>query len=1482
MEEKEKQTDINCKKPEIEINNNEFTLTLKEDWSKKREKIKIEGISDEINVYQIIDCINISIPKYRVEKLEEDEEEQKGEEVVKISRKSGRVQRTPRMLKLLLYDGVKTQIAYEYEPIGAFDSFYDKICNQMSRCCAKIALYNKPAVKRNTLWITNSNVKLLFEGYSCKIYTSEQEDEEGDDYIVIDSDNEQNIQLETGRVQIDISPEILELANTYFDKEYLDDEEIMEDEFGVKSFSDEENFVDTDMGFSPPEEYNEVLISGESHYAEHLLDENLVKDEKDPIILTIESNRSEENEKKDSKINEDAANEAKNEIISVSSGDGISSASKEGDDGTSSGGNSSARSVDVSNENKQNNEENWKWVVRGADGTEGMGEQFVKFLHTYPYKDVVNSQIVPELSDYFHGKCNYLDHSYLCYLKRNHMENNNDSFVKYCKTRFEEPIKKYGEVNMENLCKLLNFSTKLESTDCEFTGEYSDYRYGFLNHTSKLMVEESDEISGLLRKILERMGIGDHENMWIGIVDDCLNCDFCIFSTEMFPEIQKNEEELSTSLELNEITGFFLTEDLVMEDVNDEVSKVYKEYVHVQDYEQMNMVKILRAHLTELPANETNKRAKVSSQASGTSACIIEQKPVSKMYVNSVYYTILYIILLSQRTGVDCNPAGAGGGSGSGVQLVELNVAQKESVTGIKYEKDNQNDRDRFTVEPGYLINKVMKREKVVFEITNGKYLDRVIIYKDSAGERKIKFLAPGDVETYDDIDTQPSQPQLQPITLPPAQSQPEPQVITAVASRPKLPSHSQDQVETAVTSRPKFPSQSQQGAQLQHDQGIAQPVAQSHSQDQVITAVASRPKLPSQPQAIAQPVEQSHSQDQVITAVASRPKPPSQSQDQQISQALPKLQPLSADSGQVQYIDLNVKLQQSTDQVDYYYYQNEDVHKFVCKRGYLIRKLMKNEKLIFEYSKDHPDRAIIFKDDEGKPSVRGLAPGTTDPKEPTYLPQDNQQDQGHAQQPKAQPQTQPQKAQPQPQQNGAQPEIIELELNNRQTTNQIIYEKNEAKEYERYTCKPGFLISKVLKNRKVAGQAENNNYFNRAIVSGPSGQRQLFLLLPGDIDKTAETFDLELNDRQSTDQYIYKKNAENREKYTCKSGYLISKVLKNGNVVSQPEKDDYYDRAIVYLDAEGKKQLKALFPGDIDQGDSDEPTAIHTILSLMGAATSSQASVQVKPAGTPEQVESGIEEDQHQTPIKASAAASQQPKAPVTPKPQSAPTPKPQSADSGKAGSTPRTGVRLDITKTQSSEAYTYKKSGNINTFKPADNYGFHMVKIGDLVLWESEDPNNYSKRVDYSTNSFTKISEVRLDTFDGTEKRFVKEENKDWAPASVIPLQAMTVNIKILSSNDKFDSTSHGNYRNFMVKSGWAFNRVIEAGSVGGLGASDNAPAIWQANDRNEFAVKVIRDGASVGKSITEMTIYLLNGEEKKYKKTNDNWSAVQATQN
>ncbi|UVC50252.1 hypothetical protein MACK_004128 [Theileria orientalis] len=887
---------------------------------------------------------------------------------------------------------------------------------------------------------------------------------------------------------------------------------------------------------------------------------------------------------------------------------------------------------------------------------------------------------------------------------------------------------------------------------------------------------------------------------------------------------------------------------------------------------------------------ESQKRPRIySSQA----ASIIGSLREERMMEYLMYYTILYIILLSQHSGVKCNPTGIPEGSSEGSQIIQIDIAQKEDVTGIKYERDDENDRDRFTAQEGYLISMVLKNGRQLFEITNEKYLDRVIVYKDSAGQRKLKFLAPGELETYGDVDTQ-SQSQTQQTDIPQpgtqvqqpnhdqttdthsvmTPSQPGFKVETVVPPSLNLPSQQAYQVPTHAAYGSTSPYQQayqvpthaaygstspyQQAYQVpthaayvhmpQYQQahhvqtpvvdGTAIPYQSTH---QVQTAVAARPRLLSQ-------------STQVQTAVARRPRLPYQQKPQQIPQAIPRVQTQTPYPQESQFIVLNVKHMASTDCVDYCYYENEDVHMFVCKPGYLVGKLMKNDRLIHEYQHDHPDRAIIFRDENGKQSVSGLAPGTTHPKEPKDLLRVSQ-DQVHAQQPMAQaPKEQPQlpqapplpqqpvkqeTAQPQPQQRPDQIQLIELELNNRQTTDQILYEINEEKEFERYTCLPGFLISRIIKNGMVVREPEKNDLFNRAVVSGPKGQKKLAALLPGDIDKTSVAFELELGDKQTTEYYIYKiDTATSREKFTCKSGFLISKVLKRGNAVAQPEKGDYFDRAVIYLDKQGKKQLKTLFPGDNDDGDPVEPTAMHTIAAIMRATTSDQAPTALVGAGTG---------------AGTTSASGQQPLI-------------------------PKTGVRINVFKTQSTNTYKYVESGNIKTFIAEDNYGFNMVNIGNIGMWVAEDNDKLAKRVDYSTNSFTKISEIRIDLFDGNEKRFVAGENEVWKEATAIKITPLTVNIRTLTSNDMYESSSHGNYRNFMAKSGWAFNRVIESGCYFAINASDNAPAIWQAEDRNEYAVKIIRDGASLFNEITEMTIYLINGEERKFKKSGDKWVQLQ----
>ncbi|UKJ90653.1 hypothetical protein MACJ_001587 [Theileria orientalis] len=76
------------------------------------------------------------------------------------------------------------------------------------------------------------------------------------------------------------------------------------------------------------------------------------------------------------------------------------------------------------------------------------------------------------------------------------------------------------------------------------------------------------------------------------------------------------------------------------------------------------------------------------------------------------------------------------------------------------------------------------------------------------------------------------------------------------------------------------------------------------------------------------------------------------------------------------------------------------------------------------------------------------------------------------------------------------------------------------------------------------------------------------------------------------TDQYVtYKKNPRTeREKFTCKPGYLVSKVVKSGDVITEVENEQYYDRVILYKDQAGNRSLRCLFPGQIDVDDPDEP----------------------------------------------------------------------------------------------------------------------------------------------------------------------------------------------------------------------------------------------------------------------------------------------------
>ncbi|UKK02461.2 hypothetical protein MACK_002554 [Theileria orientalis] len=171
------------------------------------------------------------------------------------------------------------------------------------------------------------------------------------------------------------------------------------------------------------------------------------------------------------------------------------------------------------------------------------------------------------------------------------------------------------------------------------------------------------------------------------------------------------------------------------------------------------------------------------------------------------------------------------------------------------------------------------------------------------------------------------------------------------------------------------------------------------------------------------------------------------------------------------------------------------------------------------------------------------------------------------------------------------------------------MYQRDDINYGDIYTAVTPNVIFKIIDHNQVLWKAKDSNYPYKVFIGDEvNNERHIQVYFPSvsseDHDYTPPTQPefqftlLEMDIKvKKTDQYvIYKKDVMNeREKFTCKPGYLIYKVYSGLKLVTTAANHKYFDRVVIYKDEFGNKNLQGLVPGQIDEGDPDEPLPVFT-----------------------------------------------------------------------------------------------------------------------------------------------------------------------------------------------------------------------------------------------------------------------------------------------
>ncbi|BAM42432.1 uncharacterized protein TOT_040000799 [Theileria orientalis strain Shintoku] len=594
-------------------------------------------------------------------------------------------------------------------------------------------------------------------------------------------------------------------------------------------------------------------------------------------------------------------------------------------------------------------------------------------------------------------------------------------------------------------------------------------------------------------------------------------------------------------------------------------------------------------------------------------------------------------------------------------------------------------------------------------------------------------------------------------------------------------------------------------------------------------------------------------------------------------------------------FISVDITHYASTNEIDYSYFQVEDIHRFLCKEGFLIYELKKGDRVKWRYQQgEYPNRVLLLKD-ENAPVIRVLAPNDYDPSEPTGLPS---------------------------------PKFISVDITHYASTNEIDYSYFQVEDIHRFLCKEGFLIYELKKGDRVKWRYQQGEYPNRVLLLKDENAPVIRVLAPNDYEPNEPVYQIptpapvepepeyetglitaNVDIYQSTDtiEYTYDP-AIDAHTFKSRGSLLFNKVVRNGKVIWLPKNNRYGNRVVIKMSPDGSYKAKMHYPDDVPTPEMAAPTVPEEPVGVPSPVPArapidleSDVEVEPKPRIEPIMPQPGVEPVGIQPigvlptlvkPSDVSVSLDTEEGIPVAPREEPI-IPKEQDVaekvfeTSEKFVYEPdpnvtpdfssKAPINLNIKSTSSTVSYNYNKDKCKKTkiYSALSGYGFATVKYGgtccssEKSIWVAKGDKQYGKKVEIIDYWYLDMKELNIYLYDATKRKFFKNYEDPWTEIDMSKLNPKTMNITMTQESYFHTNSREDRYQIYVAKHPFVFNKVIQWRYPG---IWKEYP-VWSTYDSEEYASEIFRDGVGCS-SIKNVTMRLLNGDYRHVKMVNGVW--------